>query len=152
MTTASIVEHFYVVEDIGTSLIFGLSGLVLVATAAHAQDLVWARSMGGTVESEIAFAIAVDGDGNVYTTGRFDGTVDFDPGPATFNLTSASSPLPDIFISKLDSAGDFVWARRMGGGPQTLVAGSPWMGTATSTRPVTSKARRTSTPARAPSI
>ncbi len=102
-------------------LVLALSGLVLVATAAHAQDFVWARSMGGTVESEIAIAIAVDGDGNVYTTGSFGGTADFDPGPGTFNLTSAGSV--DVFVSKLDSDGDFVWARSMGGGVSDVPQG-----------------------------
>ena len=55
----------------------------------------------------------MDGSGNVYTTGRFGGSVDFDPGAGVFNLTSAGEQ--DIFVSKLDSAGNFVWARRMGG-------------------------------------
>src|SRR5438552_13354363 len=40
-------------------------------------------------------------------------TADFDPGPGTYNLTSAGSS--DIFISKLDSAGNFTWAKRLGG-------------------------------------
>ena len=38
--------------------------------------------------------------------------MDFDPGPGTYNLVSAG--FDDIFISKLDASGAFVWAKRMG--------------------------------------
>lgn len=75
----------------------------------------WARRMGGD-DGDLGFAVTVDGDGNVYTTGSFlnyNGDSDFDPGDGVFNLTPAGSS--DIFVSKLDTAGDFVWARRMGG-------------------------------------
>jgi hypothetical protein len=74
-------------------------------------DFVWAAAMGGT-SVDLPQAIAVDGSGNVYTTGGFIGTADFDPGAGTANLTAAG--LFDIFVSKLDSDGNFVWAKRMG--------------------------------------
>jgi len=73
---------------------------------------VWAKSMGG-LSNNVGFSIAVDGSGNVYTTGHFGSTVDFDPGAGTFNLTSAGSD--DIFVSKLDVSGVFVWTKGMGG-------------------------------------
>ena len=55
----------------------------------------------------------VDGSGNVYTTGYFKATAEFDPTAGTFTLTSAGGS-SDIFVSKLDNAGNFVWARAMG--------------------------------------
>ena len=55
----------------------------------------------------------VDAAGNGYTTGFFKGTVDFDPGAGTFNITSVGGR--DIFITKLDAAGNLVWAKGMGG-------------------------------------
>jgi len=75
-------------------------------------NFVWAKQMGGAAGNE-GFSIAVDGSGNVYTTGKFSGTSDFDPGASTFNMTSAGSF--DIFVSKLDLLGNFVWAIQMGG-------------------------------------
>jgi len=75
-------------------------------------NFVWAKQMGGAF-SEQGTSIAVDGSGNVYTTGYFILTVDFDPGPGIFNMTAAN--LTDIFVSKLDLLGNFVWAFRMGG-------------------------------------
>jgi hypothetical protein len=74
-------------------------------------DLVWAKALGGT-SLDLGTSIAVDISGNVYTTGWFRNTVDFDPGAASFNLQSMG--IADIFISKLDSNGNFVWAKRFG--------------------------------------
>ena len=48
----------------------------------------------------------------MYTTGYFAKTLDFDPGPGLYQLSTSGF---DIFISKLDSNGDFVWAKQMGG-------------------------------------
>ena len=67
--------------------------------------------MGGTDFDE-SRSIATDAAGNVFTTGRFEGTVDFDPGAGTFNLISAGND--DIFFSKLDASGNLVWAKRLG--------------------------------------
>ena len=82
--------------------------LLLAATG----NFIWARSMGGTL-ADVGNGVAVDSAGNVYATGSFTGTADFDPGSGTFNLTSMGSE--DIFISKSDSGGNFIWARSMGG-------------------------------------
>jgi hypothetical protein len=75
-------------------------------------NFLWAKSLGGNIDDG-GNSIAVDAGGNVYTTGGFQGTADFDPGPGTYNLTSAGDD--DIFISKLDISGNFLWARRLGG-------------------------------------
>ncbi|MBK9256192.1 MAG: SBBP repeat-containing protein [Saprospiraceae bacterium] len=92
----------------------GMLLLLLVAgiPKSLAQDFLWAKSMGGT-SSDIGIGIAVDGSGNVYTAGSFQGTADFDPGAGTANLTSAG--FQDIFVSKLDANGNFLWAKSMGG-------------------------------------
>jgi PKD repeat protein len=78
-------------------------------------NFVWARSVGGTDYVE-GYGIAVDSAGNVYTTGGFYGTADFDPGPGTYNLTTGVDGDDDIFVSKLDANGNFVWAKSMGPG------------------------------------
>src|SRR5690554_1841673 len=72
----------------------------------------WIKTFeGGTC---FPYSISVDPNGYVYTTGRFTGTVDFDPGTGTNNLTN-SGYSNDAFISKLDNDGNFVWARNFGG-------------------------------------
>lgn len=96
----------------------------LAATGASGSDafvarfrgdgaLSWARKMGSDQTDEEGLGIDVDNAGNVYTTGRFRGTADFNPLGGTVNHTSAGGH--DAFLSKLNSAGEHVYARRFGG-------------------------------------
>lgn len=81
---------------------------------AQTPDWSWAKNIGGpSAISDHGYSIALDDSANVYTTGTFFGTVDFDPGPGVFNLTQTG--MDDIFISKLDSVGNFRWAKKLGG-------------------------------------
>jgi hypothetical protein len=90
-------------------------------TSVNAQpDLRWAKQMGAT-QDDFAVDIALDSDGNSYTTGWFSGSADFDPDVGYFNLTSKSY-YSDVFISKLDSLGNFVWARQFGGSGPDIAA------------------------------
>jgi len=84
---------------------------IFVEKLDAAGNFIWARTLGNT-SGDRANSIGVDAQGNVYTTGYFYGTVDFDPGPAVFPFVSAGSN--DIFIQKLDASGAFIWAKAMG--------------------------------------
>ena len=64
-----------------------LASLLLQALPLRAQQLEWARQFGGE-NSAVGFSVAVDASGNVYTTGAFRETVDFDPGPGVFDMTA----------------------------------------------------------------
>jgi len=84
---------------------------VFVLKLDASGNYVWAKRFGAS-GPEGGLKIHADGTGNIYTSGFFDTTVDFDPGPNTHYLTSAGQE--DIFISKLDSNGDYLWAKRFG--------------------------------------
>ena len=56
----------------------------------------FARVLYGSYSAS-ALNIKTDNDGNIYTTGVFHGTVDFDPGTAVSNLTTGFGT--DIYIS-----------------------------------------------------
>jgi hypothetical protein len=88
---------------------------LLLALGTNAQNLEWAKSFGKN-SSDYGVSITVDASGNVYTTGRFQQTVDFDPGAGTNNLSSQG--LTDAFIQKLDPSGNFLWAKSFGGTSQ----------------------------------
>jgi len=80
-------------------------------TNAQSPDFEWAVSMGSTFSYDEGNAITTDLLGNVYVTGFFGGTVDFDPGTGTVNLTATGTQ--DIFVQKLDSLGNLIWAKAM---------------------------------------
>src|SRR5215217_5281655 len=88
--------------------------LVIAVTniCAFAQDFQWAYKDGGN-GTDIGQGIAVDALGNIYVTGNFQGAVDFDPGVGVSNLTATGGD--DIFISKSDAAGNFIWVKKIGG-------------------------------------
>ena len=89
-------------------LFIGNSHLII----AQSPDWLWAKSIGGSNQNEKGNSIAIDGSGNIYITGGFEGTVDFDPGAGVYNLISNGHT--DIFISKFDSSGNLIWARSFG--------------------------------------
>jgi len=60
--------------------------------------------------------IKLDDSSNIYIAGTFDGTTDFDPGIASYSLSSVdTTELGDVFFLKLDSLGNFKWAKSIGG-------------------------------------
>ena len=74
-------------------------------------DLEWVISFGDFM-FDYGTGLDVDSEGNVYVTGVYQETVDFDPGEGVFELTSNGGE--DVFVLKLTSNGEFVWARGMG--------------------------------------
>lgn len=95
-------------------------------TAAHGDDMfvhkmdangdfVWVKQISGSAGDESGKSLDVDDLGNVYVTGDFEAIVDFDPGSETFYLNAGAALVEDMFVLKLDSNGDFVWAHQLGG-------------------------------------
>jgi hypothetical protein len=75
-------------------------------------NFIWVKKMGGSSD-DFGYSIDTDAQGNVYSTGEFSSTADFNPGTATLNLTSAG--FSDIYYQKLDENGNFIWAVKIGG-------------------------------------
>lgn len=94
-----------------------------VQLSAQLPNNEWAKQFGpaGSFLGEPKSLIA-DAAGNVYVTGVFDATNDFDPGPNVYNLTSSGGA--DIFIMKLDALGNLVWVKQIGASTGDDVANS----------------------------
>lgn len=85
---------------------------VYVQKSDNDGNLIWSKSFGGS-GYDYPSDIKVDHSGDLCITGYFSDTVDFDPGTGTFELISQG--LRDAFVQKLDSAGNFIWAKSIGG-------------------------------------
>ncbi len=81
-------------------------------TIVNAQFYNWSAALGGS-ESDEGRSIDIDNNGDVITAGTFESTVDFDRGQGVSNLTSAGQQ--DVFVLKTDAAGNYKWAKRIGG-------------------------------------
>lgn len=93
----------------GTTLISSGVEDIFIAKYDGSGNVLWAKKAGGT-NKDAGNGIDVDGSGNSYITGEFQGI-------ATFGNTTltGSGPLPDIFIARYDISGNVLWAKRAGG-------------------------------------
>ena len=111
--------YLYVIGYFNGTAAFGTITLVasgenntFVAKVDTKGNFIWAKGFGGTslFTTDYPNSIAIDTDGNIYVTGMFDYKADF--GSITVNAHNGST---DIYIAKLDKAGNFQWAKNAGG-------------------------------------
>lgn len=86
---------------------------ILITKLNAFGEFVWAKNIGAAI-NDAAYGIAITPSNELYITGYFQGTVDFNPSAATNSLASSNGSV-DIFILKLDAAGNYLWAKSMGG-------------------------------------
>lgn len=71
----------------------------------------WAGNVGGGGYDE-STSVGVDAAGNVYLSGYFNDTADFNPGPGTLEMIGAG--MNDNFVAKFTPGGQLIWARQYG--------------------------------------
>jgi len=79
-----------------------------VAKLSTSGEFLWVRN-GGGLQVVAAKSLSTDIAGNIYVTGYFASTMDI--GDTTLQSYGSS----DVFISKLDQDGNFIWSRHAGG-------------------------------------
>ncbi len=88
--------------------------------------MIWTRQFGldtmsptGFPQFQIATMITDEQNGDIYVIGNYaDTTIDFDPGPGVYKLTPRFDDMMGmyavcVFIVKLNSSGDFQWAKSL---------------------------------------
>ncbi|MBS1501739.1 MAG: hypothetical protein JST32_06740, partial [Bacteroidetes bacterium] len=74
----------------------------------------WVDDIGGPGSSSITSQVKADKQNNIYITGIFQGTVDFDPSAGVYNLTSYAGSF-DTYVAKYTTNGTLIWAVAFGG-------------------------------------
>ncbi len=100
---------------------FSLSSIglkdIFIAKYSDTGEPLWGFSIGGIAGGpgldDEGVAIAVSPAGNVFVTGYFQGTADFDPGDGVAEVTS--NGFRDVFMASYTADGNFRWARGFGG-------------------------------------
>ncbi|OYU95812.1 MAG: hypothetical protein CFE21_11790 [Bacteroidetes bacterium B1(2017)] len=92
--------------------VLGSNGLndIFILKLDSAGNFVFAKSLGGT-NQDYGNGIAVDSTGKIAVTGSFIGTIDFDPGPATYLYTISLAGACAAFVLELNSSGGFKFAK-----------------------------------------
>jgi hypothetical protein len=86
--------------------------LLVTARLVGQSNYEWSVGVGG-VATDAGYDVFFDNAGNVYNAGIFLDSVDFDGGPNEVNLFSPGSF--DVYISKHDALGNFLWVKQIGG-------------------------------------
>lgn len=97
----------------GEELLDAREGRVFVASYDAGGALRWAFNVGGAESRvEVGTGIALDASGNVYVTGTFNGTEDFDPDAESTQLVAG---VTDVFLASYTNGGDYRFAISVGG-------------------------------------
>ena len=97
---------------------FFSSAPALRATAAYTPPVYsGVKTWGGAGASVPATRVAIDDAGNIFVSGQFQRTVDFDPAHLHPNaIVTSNSNTVDAFLIKFDSNRNFLWVRTWGSG------------------------------------
>jgi len=95
---------------------------MFIAKYDKQSHLVFAFKLSGLSGYDNITAITTDKDDNVYVTGYFANTVDFDPGSGTAVLSTGNYYVYNLFFAKYDKNGNYIFAKPIVS-PETKIPG-----------------------------
>ncbi len=103
-------------KSISSVIVAGLLLLTHSTIPANAwnQSTFAAQAYGGG-GFETTVGIATDAAGNIYSTGTLAGAIDVDPSPTSTATLSQVGGGVDIWITKFNSSGEYIWGKVFGG-------------------------------------
>ncbi len=122
------IGRFAGIMDIDPNIgIFNLNGgftyySTFIRKLNSAGDLLWARSFSSSISNAELLSLTIDNNNELIVTGFFYGTMDVDPGLNVYNITSNGAT--DCLTLKLNSNGEFLWAKTIGGNANGMESGA----------------------------
>jgi hypothetical protein len=95
----------------GTQNRSAANGQIFYAKYNSSGNYQWAKQTGTSIGNE-CWDLALDGSNNLYLTGFFNGTTDFNPDGSSTNYTHTNG---STFLSKYSTSGGFQWAKTISG-------------------------------------
>lgn len=106
----------YLIGAFGDTAYFGPNALISNGSSdiflikyCPSGGVIWAKSFG-SVQDDYGYAVATDNNGYLYITGSFNGTMQLDSIALNANYPGTT----DIFLAKLTTDGNFIWAKSAG--------------------------------------
>jgi len=93
-----------------SKVIISLFLLIFTSASINAQSFIWAKNIKASTNNETTYGVSTDSYGNVYYTGKFEGTAIF-PGGGILSSSGQS----DVFVSKMSPGGTTLWYKKAGG-------------------------------------
>lgn len=81
---------------------------LLLVSNLQAQNLDWAYAIGNTSEDNCS-SMATDAYGNIYITGKFINSANFNPVGISFTMNTTEADTNDIYLGKYDTDGNLLW-------------------------------------------
>ncbi len=92
---------------------FPSSSDIFLSKYSAEGDFMWVQRFGSDYNYDWVYDLKLDDQDNIFITGYFAGTIDFDKGPSLYYLESYESSA-DIFIGKFDSDAQLIYAYGFG--------------------------------------
>lgn len=106
---ANTVDFDFTADTFNLSSTYGYN--MFFAKYDKQSRLVFAFKLSGLSGYDDITAIATDKDDNIYVLGFFAGTIDFDAGPGTADLTTPDHYTYYLFFAKYDKNGNYIFAK-----------------------------------------
>lgn len=88
------------------------TGDFFISKHSPGGKVIWVRQIRDPKAKGFLGDMEIDGNENIFFTGSFSDTLDFDPGNGTQKFVASGSM--DGFVTKLDSAGNWIWTKLIG--------------------------------------